>query len=810
MKVLKFGGTSVGTPASLSAVKQIVEATTHPVVVVVSALGGITDQLIRMSKMACAGDKAFMDEFATLVQRHEEMVEAVIVADERPALLSELHSLLDDLQSILQGVLLIQDLTPKTADAIVAYGERLSSLIAATLIDGAQHIDARTLIKTTQQAGKHVVDFEATNPRIGIAFASQPDVVVMGGFISSDAETGVTTNLGRGGSDYTAAILAAALNAEALEIWTDVDGFMTADPRVIPTAYPIERLSYTEAMELCNFGAKVVYPPTIYPVCDKNIPIYIKNTFNPAAQGSVITVESALVENRPVCGISSVNETSVVTVSGLTMVGVLGTNRRIFGCLSEAGVSVFMVAQSSSESSTSLCVRPEDGRRACEALDREFAKEMAEGAMNPALLEEEKATIAVVGEGMRRVPGTAGKLFNVLGRNGINVCASALGALENSLSVVVDRPLLRKALNVLHDSFFLSECQEINVFICGIGTVGHDLIQQIHHQQTELKAQRMLKVNVVGISSRSHGAIYQREGIDLAHYEQLLAESQGGGIEQMVERIIEMNLYNSVFVDCTACTDVADAYLRLLHHNISVVAANKTAASAAYEQYARLKAEARDRGVKFLFETNVGAGLPVINTINDLVSSGDRILSIEAVLSGTLNFVFNTLSEEVPFSEAVRLAKEHGYSEPDPRLDLNGMDVVRKITILARESGYQVETSDIERSLFIPEALFKGTEEEFWQQLPALDADFEARRQILTTAGRRWRFVAKWQDGRGSVGLQEIPSSHPFYNIEGSNNIVLLTTERYRQYPMLIQGYGAGAAVTAAGVFADIMRVANV
>lgn len=810
MKVLKFGGSSVGTPESLSAVKQIVESTTAPIVVVVSALGGVTDQLIRMSKQAAEGEEAFLEEHRLLSERHAAMVTALVAPARQPSLLDELHVLLDELKSILRGVRLIQDLTPKTADAIVAYGERLSSLIVAAVIKGATHIDARRLIKTQRQGEKHLIKREETQQSIQRHFENLPAVSVVGGFISSDAETGVTTNLGRGGSDYTAALIAAALDATVLEIWTDVDGFMTADPRVIPTAYPIDRLSYTEAMELCNFGAKVVYPPTIYPVCDKNIPILIKNTFNPTAKGSIITAEVAPVAGHPVCGISSVNETTVVTVSGLTMVGVLGTNERIFGCLSKAGVSVFMVAQSSSESSTSLCVRPQDGAKACAALDAEFAQEICDGAMNPTLLEDDKATIAVVGEGMRRVPGTAGKLFNVLGRNGINVCASALGALENSLSIVVDRPLLRKALNVLHESFFLSEYREVNVFLCGIGTVGKDLITQIGSQQQELMQQRMLKVKVVGIASGRHGAVYNREGIDLAHYEQLLAQGEEGGLERMVERIIEMNVYNSVFVDCTACADVADQYLRLLRHNVSVVAANKTAASSSYEKYAELKAEARQRGVKFLFETNVGAGLPVINTINDLVSSGDRILGIEAVLSGTLNFVLNTLSSKVPLSEAVRLAKELGYSEPDPRLDLNGMDVVRKITILARESGYKVETADIARSLFIPEALFEGSETAFWEQLPTLDTDFEQRRQQLEAAGRHWRFVAKWENGKGSIGLEEIEANHPFYNIEGSNNIVLLTTERYHQYPMLIQGYGAGAAVTAAGVFADIMRVANV
>lgn len=809
MKVLKFGGTSVGTPQSVSLVKEIVEGTQHPVVVVVSALGGVTDQLIRLSHLACAHDEAYLAEIESLRRRHDEMIAEVIAPAQQEALRTKIHAHIAELQSILQGVYLIQDLTQKTADAIVAYGERLSSLIVAELIDGARHFNSLNLIKTHKQGEKHLVDFDLTNRLLREAFASRPDMVLMGGFIATDADSGVVTNLGRGGSDYTAAIVAAALDATALEIWTDVDGFMTADPRVIPTAYTIDELSYSEATELCNFGAKVVYPPTIFPVCVKNIPIYIKNTFNATGKGSVIRKDVSTPEGRPVRGISSVNETSMITVSGLTMVGVPGVNRRIFGTLSEAGLSVFMVAQTSSETSTSLCMRPQDGKRACELLDAEFAKEIEDGAMNPTQLLDGLATIAVVGEGMKRIPGTAGKLFSVLGRNGINVSASALGALENNLSLVIDGSHLRKALNVLHDSFFLSEYQELNVFLCGVGTVGSHLLGQIREQCAELKENRLLKINVVGVAS-GHYAVYDREGLDLDRIALPLRDGEAGGMENMVKKIIEFNLFNSVFVDCTALTDVTGLYYKLLRHNVSVVAANKSAAAAAFKEYARLKNTARERGVKFLFETNVGAGLPVINTINDLIASGDKILSIEAVLSGTLNFLFNTLSVDVTLSQSVRMAKEEGYSEPDPRIDLSGMDVVRKITILARECGYAVETGEIACETFIPQSLFDANEAEFWAQLPAVDARFEQERQRLAAEGKHWRFVASWKDGKGCVGLQEIGADHPFYNVEGSNNIVLLTTERYHDYPMLIQGYGAGAAVTAAGVFADIMRVANV
>ncbi len=806
MKVLKFGGSSVGTAESINNVKQIIEQTGNPVVVVVSALGGVTDKLIALSSMAAVSDKSYKAEVEALRERHHEMVRAVIPSSAQPTLLSDLDVLVDELRSILHGVCLIQELTPKTADAIVAYGERLSSLICAALIPGARHYDSRTFIKTVRQAGKHVVDFESTNRLVSETFAERHPVTIVGGFIATDLNTGVTTNLGRGGSDYTAAIIAAALKAEALEIWTDVDGFLTADPRLIPTAYTIPQLSYGEATELCNFGAKVVYPPTIFPVCAENIPIYVKNTFNPSAPGSVIR-RDADMSSRPIRGISSVNDMSMVTVNGLSMVGVIGVNRRIFTTLAKGGISVFMVAQTSSETSTSICMTPDDAARACVLLDEEFKAEIADGAMNPALLTGGLATVAAVGERMKQSAGIAGKLFSVLGRNGISICAVALGALEMNLSFVIERRHLSKALKVLHNSFFLSDYQELNLFVCGTGTVGGSLLKQIAAQRTSLMDERGLKLNLIGVCG-SRSAAYNPDGMDAANYQEYMTE--GGGVVEMVDTILDMNISNSVFVDCTASPDVAAQYERLLSHNVSVVAANKIATSSSYDNYLKLKHTARERGVKYLFETNVGAGLPIINTIGDLTGSGDRILRIEAVLSGTLNFVFNTLSEKVSLSEAVRLAKEKGYSEPDPRIDLSGQDVVRKLTILVRESGHRIETADVERQLFIPQELFDGSLENFWEHLPELDEKFEEDRRRLSAENKCWRFVAEWADGKSSVSLREIPRGHPFYDLEGSNNIICLTTERYREYPMLIQGYGAGADVTAAGVFADIMRVANI
>lgn len=809
MKVLKFGGTSVGSVESILSVKKIVEAEKEPVVVVVSALGGITDKLIKTSKLALAGDLSYQSEFDEIAVRHHQMIEAVIPSGEnKERLLETIDALLDELKSIYQGVYLIRDLSPKTSAAIVSYGERLSSNIVAVLIDGAKWFDSRTFIKTEIKSGRQLLASDLTHELVKQAFVDLPKVSLVPGFISTDADSGEVTNLGRGGSDYTASIIAAALDASFLEIWTDVDGFMTADPKVISTAYTINELSYVEAMELCNFGAKVVYPPTIYPVCVKNIPILIKNTFNPSGKGTVIKSDIA-EDQKPIKGISSINGTTLITVSGLSMVGVIGVNRRIFSALANNGISVFLVSQASSENSTSIGVRDADADAACEVLNAEFSKEIETGAMYRMTAESGLATVAIVGENMKHTPGIAGKLFGTLGRSGINVIACAQGASETNISFVVDGLFLRKTLNVIHDSFFLSEYQVLNLFLCGVGTVGSSLIAQLAQQSEKLKKERGLKLKVVGIAS-GHNAMFDREGISLENCREQLAHSAPSDLNRLRDEVIGMNIFNSVFVDCTASSDVAGLYQEFLEHNISVVAANKAAASSDYATYQKLKSTARKRGVKFLFETNVGAGLPIIRTMNDLLNSGDKILKIEAVLSGTLNFIFNKISADVPFSETVRLAKEEGYSEPDPRVDLSGKDVIRKLVILAREAGYRIEQSDVEKHLFVPDSFFRGTLDEFWKNLPSLDADFERRRKVLESEGKRWRFVSRYENGKASVERCEVGREHPFYTLEGSNNIILLTTERYKEYPMQIQGYGAGAGVTAAGVFADIMSIANV
>lgn len=811
MKVLKFGGTSVGSVKSILSLKRIVEneAKKQSVVVVVSALGGITDKLISTSKLALAHNDNWKEEFDAMVDRHHKMIDTITTdTKNREDLFNTVDALFEQLKSIYFGVYLIHDLSEKTQNAIVSYGERLSSNIVATLIKGAKWFDSREFIKTERKNGKNTLDSELTNKLVIDTFSDLPRISLIPGFISRDRDTDEITNLGRGGSDYTAAIIAAALNAEVLEIWTDVDGFMTADPRVIKTAYTINELSYIEAMELCNFGAKVIYPPTIYPVCIKNIPIRVKNTFNPETPGTIIKQK---IENdlKPIKGISSINGTALITVTGLSMVGVVGVNRRIFTTLADEGISVFMVSQASSENSTSIGVREQDVEKAVNVLNEEFAAEIEDGAMFSMHAECGLATIAIVGENMKHAAGIAGKLFGTLGRSGISVIACAQGASETNISFVVKSEFLRKSLNVLHDSFFLSEYKVLNLFICGVGTVGGKLIEQIRNQYEELKERNKLKLNVVGIAS-SKNAIFNRDGLDLENYHEQLKKSQPSTPDQLLNNITGINIFNSVFVDCTASKDVAALYQTLLEHNISVVAANKIAASSEYDNYVKLKRTAVKRGVKFRYETNVGAGLPIIGTINDLRNSGDKILKIEAVLSGTLNFIFNEISADVPFSETVKRAKEQGYSEPDPRVDLSGTDVIRKLVILTREAGYKVEQADVEKHLFVPDEYFKGSVDDFWKKLPELDSDFEERRKKLETAGKRWRFVATMEGGNTSVALKAVDHNHPFYNLEGSNNIVLLTTERYKEYPMQIQGYGAGASVTAAGVFANVMSIANI
>jgi len=810
MKVMKFGGTSVGSAEAVLNVKKIVESQNESVVVVVSALSGVTDQLYRISQLAASGNEMYLEEYNQMFARHMQMLTETVSPEKQADVELQIQKIFTDLLNIFRGIFLIKDTSVKITDTVVGYGEMISSVLVANVIRDAVHFDSRRFIKTQNQFDKHIVDFKTTNQLIQQTFKDAPSIVVCGGFIATDVHTNQVTNLGRGGSDYTAAILAAALNASILEIWTDVDGFMTADPRIINNAYVIDRLSYSEAMELSNFGAKVIYPPTIFPAFHRQIPIVIKNTFRPEANGTYISQEKTGEKSKAIKGISSINDTSLITIRGLGMVGVIGVNYRIFRTLAKNGISVFFVSQASSENTTSIGVKNADSALAVEVLKKEFANELELGEIDEIFSEDDLATVAIVGDNMKRTPGIAGKLFGTLGRNGINVVACAQGASETNISFVTDRSSLRKALNVIHDSFFLSEYQVLNIFVVGIGKVGSHLLHQIKQQQPKLMHQKGLKLNVVGIAS-SKKMLFSRDGIDIEHYQdELKLHGVDSTPERIADEIINMNIFNSVFVDCTANAQIADLYQTLLDHNISVVAANKIATSSSYDKYLKLKETARQKGIKFLFETNVGAGLPIISTMNNLTNSGDHILKIEAVLSGTLNFIFNTLNSNIPFSKAVLMAKEYGYSEPDPRIDLSGKDVVRKLVILAREAGYQVEQDDVRKNLFIPEKFFKGSLEQFWEQIPELDESFELRRQELEKQGKRLRFVASMDKGACQVGLQEIDSTHPIYDLQGSNNIILLTTERYNEFPMMIKGYGAGASVTAAGVFSDIISIANI
>jgi aspartokinase/homoserine dehydrogenase 1 len=808
MKVMKFGGTSVGSVESILNVKRIVESEKEPVIVVVSALGGITDKLIALTDIAFRGQNV-ETEFDAVVKRHFDVIKGVMTETKADGIKGKINGLFDELLAVYKQVADSKELNQQTKDLIVSFGERISSVIIATVIESAAYAYSPDFIKTNTAFGKHTLDIEITNALIRNYFPEKPVLTVCPGFITTDKESGIITNLGRGGSDYTAAILAAALHADSLEIWTDVDGFMTADPRVISKAYVIDNLSYIEAMELCNYGAKVIYPPTIFPVYHQNIPILIKNTFNPDAPGTYIS-RAKDTSNQPVKGISSINDSALVTMQGLGMVGVIGVSKRLFGALANVGISAFFISQASSENTISIGVTNAEADIAVKVISEEFAHELAIGEINNVKAEKDLATIAVVGDNMKRIPGISGKLFGALGRSGVNVIAIAQGASETNISFVIDSISLRKALNVIHEAFFLSEYQELNIFLVGTGTVGGGLLDQIMLQQPKLKKQNNLKIKVVGIADENK-VLFNRDGIMLSNYPELLAlDGIPTSPEVILKGILDMNIYNPVFVDCTASYQVAALYKDLLQHNVSVVAANKIAASGDYTNYAELKEIARKKGIKFLFETNVGAGLPIINTMNNLVNSGDKILKLEAVLSGTLNFIFNTISAEIPLSKAIQLAKEARYAEPDPRIDLSGTDVIRKLVILSREAGYKVEQSDVKKNLFIPQRYFEGTLDDFWNTIHEMDAEFETVRQRLQSENKRYRFVATMENGDCSVGLQEVDMRHPFYELEGSNNIIMIKTERYYDYPMIIKGYGAGASVTAAGVFADIMSIANI
>jgi aspartokinase/homoserine dehydrogenase 1 len=808
MKVLKFGGTSVGSVENLRKVKEIIDRQQDDVVVIVSAFGGITDKILTMARTAATTRTFTTTEMMEITDRHLTTIETLVPTDMQPQVKNILQEKLDELSGLIQGVSLIGELTPKTLDKIGGMGEMLSSTIIAPFLN-ARWFNSMELIKTDSNFLKATVDFEKTNNLIAKAFEGFKGVAVAPGFVSSN-DLNEPTTLGRGGSDFTGAIYAAALNADSLEIWTDVDGFMTADPRVIRKAYTIDYLTYSEAMELSHFGAKVIYPPTILPVLKKQIPVKILNTTRPDEPGTLIGHERRNGKERIIKGISSISDISLLTLQGAGMVGVTGISMRLFSSLARENVNVILISQASSENSISVAVPTPVAEKAAAAVDAEFAKEFENGLVSLMKIENDLSIVAIVGENMRDSAGIAGKLFNTIGKNGINIRAIAQGASELNISWVVKTSDLRKTLNVVHEGFFLTTYKELNLFLMGIGTVGGNFIEQLSQQQEMLFSQKRLKLKLVGVAN-SKRMVFNRDGVDLLNYkEQLRNSDKISDFGAFINKMTEMNMFNSVFIDCTANEELAKHYLSILESSISIVAANKVAASSEYQYYQQLKETAVRKGIKFYFETNVGAGLPILSTIKDLINSGDQIKKIEAVLSGTLNYIFNTLSKDIPLSKAVMMAKEVGFSEPDPRVDLSGKDVVRKVLILCREAGYELEEHQVNVEKFIPEELMNGTMDEFWEGIKALDADFELKRSRLEAEKMKWRFVATFDSNGARVSLREVDSHSPFYDLEGSNNVILLTTERYNEYPMQIKGYGAGAGVTAAGVFADIIRIANI
>ena len=809
MKVLKFGGTSIGSPERIRGVKKIIESQSCPCLIVVSAFQGITDDLKLLSELASNRDDEYEILLEKVILKHIEFTKQLIIKAKQDSVIEDIKNISDDLRETLSGIYLLRELSKHSLDQTLGTGEILSSLILSNVIDDCQLIDARNFIRTDSNFGFANVDFVRTDNLISKGLSGMKKRIIVPGFIASN-ERGETTTLGRGGSDYTASIFAAALNAEVLEIWTDVDGFMTADPKKVERAYAIESLTYSEAIELSHFGAKVIYTPTLRPVYKKNIPIIVLNTFNPESKGTIISDKSNNNHPSPIKGISSIDHIDLITLQGTGMVGVSGTSMRLFGALARKSINIILITQASSEYSITFAVSPSDSVIASDAINDEFKIEIINNKELKILVEKNLSIIAIVGEKMKNTPGISATLFKSLGRNGINVIATAQGSSELNISVVIKNESLKKALNVIHDGFFLSRFKEMYLFIAGTGLVGTSLMKQLHEQYSTLMSEHNLKINLIGVTN-SRKMLIDKKGIPLENYREVLKTSgEKGDISVFIQQMTKLNLRNSVFIDCTADEDVASRYEDILSRYVSIVTANKIACSSKQDYYEKLKSIANERGIRFMYETTVGAGLPIIKTINDLVLTGDKILKIEAVLSGTMNFIFNELSPEMPLSNAIRKAREKGYSEPDPRVDLSGTDVVRKIMILAREAGYTIEKEDVIVNKFLPEECFRGDLNEFFEKVKEYDADFEIKRKELTKQNLKWRFFATMEMGRARVELLTISSEHPSFNLEGSNNIILLTTNRYNELPMVIKGYGAGAEVTAAGVFADLMRVVNV
>ena len=817
MRVLKFGGSSVANAENIKKVTAIVAQSNYPKqLVVVSALGGVTDQLILTGTLASKGDAGYTETLKALETKHLEAARALLPVTTQSSCLSMIMQQFNELEDICEGVFRLQELSLRTKDRIIGFGELLSSKIISFYFasQNIEHewIDARQVIQTNSHHGFAAVNFNTTNAKIKAAVQSSAHSLFLApGFIASD-EQSHTTTLGRGGSDYTAAIFAAALHAEALEIWTDVTGMMTADPRWVGNARTIPQISYQEAMELSHFGAKVIYPPTIQPVMALNIPVWVKNTFAPSEEGTIIQQADKIPPALAgiITGISSINHIALLSLEGSGMVGIPGFSKRLFEALAGEEINVILITQSSSEHSICVGINTADTERAGKAVDRAFEIEVAAGKVDPLKVEQDLAIIALVGDKMKSHPGISGRMFGALGRNGINVRAIAQGSSERNISAVISSADVKKGVNVLHEAFFESAYKQLNIFIVGTGNVGSKLIDQLIQQQQYLSDNLNLQVRITGIAN-SKKMLFADNGheIDVTNWKQQLQQAGNMHLDDFVDTIIRKNLRNTVFVDITANAVVAQVYDRLLEKSISVVACNKIAASSPYSYYRKLKSLAREYNALYLFETNVGAGLPVIGTLNDLLRSGDRINKIQAVLSGTLNFVFNHYDGSKPFAQIVKQAQDEGYTEPDPRLDLGGTDVMRKIMILAREAGEQLEMDDISNASFLPPSCFDGTVTDFYLQLEKHEAHFKALYDAAAAEGCKLKFVAQYENGKASVGLQHIPAHADFYHLYGKDNIVLFYTQRYPEQPLVVKGAGAGADVTASGVFADIIRVAR-
>ncbi len=815
MKVLKFGGTSVANAENIKLVLDIIinKAKEEKLVVVVSALSKVTDLLQLASVKAASNDESFKDIVAEIEKKHLDTLKELIPVSEQSGLLSHLKRIVNHLETLLDGCFLLGELSPRTSDTILSFGELLSSYIIAEALKqklkNSSYADSRELIKTNNHFGKAAVNFDKTNLLIADFFASNENqVVIMPGFIASSVD-GINTTLGRGGSDYTAAILAGALNTSDLEIWTDVNGMFTANPKIVKQAQPIASISYQEAMELSHFGAKVLYPPTIQPVLRKNIPILIKNTFEPEAEGTYIS-NKITSNTNPVKGISHIDNISLVTLEGPGMIGVSGSSKRLFEVLSQESINVIFITQASSEHSICIGIQNVDAETAESAINKAFEIEIAQNKIEPCIVEKNLCIIALVGENMKNHQGLSGRMFSTLGKNNVNIRAIAQGASERNISAVINERDVKKALNTLHENFFEENTKQLNLFVMGVGNVGEKFIGQIYQQRKFLKENLKINVRVIALSN-SRKMHFDEDGIPLKDWQSLIENGVPADKEIFISNVKALNLRNSIFVDITANESVSNSYENYLKQNVAVVTCNKIACSSAYDNYKKLKNLSRQFHAPFLFETNVGAGLPIIDTVKNLIASGDKVNKIQAVLSGSLNFIFNNFDENNSFHDVVKEAGVQGFTEPDPKIDLSGIDVARKILILIRESGYKMDIEAIANESFLPaECLETTSNEAFFESLNKHAAHFNAIYQEALSKDSRLKYVAQFENGKASVGLQFIPKDHPFYNLEGKDNIVLFYTDRYVDQPLLIKGAGAGAAVTASGIFADVIRIGNV